>query len=62
MLRHPVKSALLAALGILLAAVATPASAAWPDQPIRIVVPYPPGGAVDAMLRVMSPKMSEKLG
>jgi tripartite-type tricarboxylate transporter receptor subunit TctC len=53
---------LLAALGFLLAAVATPAMAGWPDQPIRIVVPYPAGGAVDAMLRVMAPKMSEKLG
>jgi tripartite-type tricarboxylate transporter receptor subunit TctC len=62
MLRRKLKKALLAALGILLAAVATPAIAAWPEQPIRIVVPYPAGGAVDAMLRVMTPKMSEKLG
>jgi tripartite-type tricarboxylate transporter receptor subunit TctC len=53
---------LIAALGFLLVAVATPAMAGWPDQPIRIVVPYPAGGAVDAMLRVMAPKMSEKLG
>jgi tripartite-type tricarboxylate transporter receptor subunit TctC len=57
-----VKRPLFAALGLLLAAIATPALAGWPDQPIRIVVPYPPGGAVDAMLRVMAPKMSEKLG
>jgi tripartite-type tricarboxylate transporter receptor subunit TctC len=57
-----VTRSLLAALGLLFVAVATPAMAGWPDQPIRIVVPYPPGGAVDAMLRVMAPKMSEKLG
>jgi len=57
-----VKRPLIAALGFLLVAVATPAMAGWPDQPIRIVVPYPAGGAVDAMLRVMAPKMSEKLG
>ncbi len=56
------KRPLIAALGFLLVAVATPAMAGWPDQPIRIVVPYPAGGAVDAMLRVMAPKMSEKLG
>ncbi len=56
------KKPLLAVLGFVLAAVSTPAVAGWPDQPIRIVVPYPAGGAVDAMLRVMIPKMSEKLG
>ena len=56
------KRPLIAALGFLLVAVATPAMAGWPDQPIRIVVPYPARGAVDAMLRVMAPKMSEKLG
>ena len=57
-MKHPI----LAALGLFLVALATPAFAGWPDQPIRIVVPYPAGGAVDAMLRVMAPKMSEKLG
>ncbi len=57
-MKHP----FIAALGLLLLGVATPATAGWPDQPIRIVVPYPAGGAVDAMLRVMAPKMSEKLG
>jgi tripartite-type tricarboxylate transporter receptor subunit TctC len=45
------------------AAVASPALAQqWPDQPIRIVVPYPAGGAVDVMLRVLAPMMSQKLG
>lgn len=52
----------LAALALCLAAIAAPALAQWPDQPIRIVVPYPAGGAVDAMLRVVAPKMSQKLG
>jgi tripartite-type tricarboxylate transporter receptor subunit TctC len=56
------KRPILVALGLILVALATPAMAGWPDRPIRIVVPYPAGGAVDAMLRVMAPKMSEKLG
>lgn len=34
----------------------------WPTQPVRVVVPYPAGGGVDVMLRVISPKMSERLG
>ena len=41
---------------------AAPARAAWPEQPLRIVVPYPAGGAVDVMLRVVLPKLSERLG
>lgn len=56
------RSSLVAVLGVVLAALTTPAMAEWPDQPIRIVVPYPAGGGVDAMLRVLAPKMSQKLG
>jgi tripartite-type tricarboxylate transporter receptor subunit TctC len=51
-------------LAVLCAALARvgPAWAKWPEQPIRVVVPYPPGGAVDVMMRVLAPLMSEKLG
>jgi len=55
-------SVVLAALCVALAGLVNPALAKWPEQPIRIVVPYPPGGAVDVMLRVLAPIMSEKLG
>ncbi len=41
---------------------ASAARAAWPEQPLRIVVPYPAGGAVDVMLRVVLPRLSEQLG
>lgn len=53
---------LVVLFGLLFAVLATPALAEWPNQPIRIVVPYPAGGAVDAMLRVVAPRMSEQLG
>ena len=40
-----------------------PAHAAWaPDRPIRIVVPYPPGGASDVAARSMSERLGEELG
>lgn len=52
----------LAALGVCLAGLVNPALAKWPEQPIRIVVPYPAGGAVDVMIRVLAPIISEKLG
>lgn len=32
------------------------------DSPLRIVLPYPPGGGTDTVARVYAPKMSEKLG
>ena len=42
------------------AAQAQPAS--WPDRPLRIVVPFPPGGAIDAMTRLLAPRLSDSLG
>jgi len=38
------------------------AAAGWPDRPIRIVVPYAPGGNIDLVARLVAPRMSELLG
>lgn len=35
---------------------------AYPDKPIRLVVPYTPGGGADSLARMVAQKMSEKLG
>ena len=38
-------------------------AAAWtPTRPLRMVVPFPPGGATDVVARVLSERMQEKLG
>jgi tripartite-type tricarboxylate transporter receptor subunit TctC len=54
----------LAALVVLaaLAGWATPALAAYPDRPITIIVPLPPGGPADTVARVVGQNLSEKLG
>ena len=38
------------------------ASAQYPARPIRIVIPFPPGGATDIIGRVVSQKLSDRLG
>src|SRR5258708_32609545 len=37
-------------------------SQGYPNKPIRIVIPFPPGNTTDIMSRLIAPKMSERLG
>ena len=39
------------------------AQADWkPSRPVKIVVPYPPGGSADILVRYIGPPMTERLG
>jgi tripartite-type tricarboxylate transporter receptor subunit TctC len=54
-------SLLMAALGFALAAAA-PAAAQYPDKPIRLLLPFPAGGTVDLVARLVTAQMTEELG
>ncbi|NGM21984.1 tripartite tricarboxylate transporter substrate binding protein [Roseomonas stagni] len=47
-----------------LATLATPSLAqpAWPSGPIRIIVPFPPGGSMDTITRLLQPRIAADLG
>jgi len=52
-----------AAIAVLMSAgVAAQPAAAWPAKPVRIVVPFSPGGSTDVTARVIGQRLTEQLG
>jgi tripartite-type tricarboxylate transporter receptor subunit TctC len=49
-----------AAVGLVLAAAS--AQAAYPEKPIHLIVPYPPGGLTDAVARAIGKALAERVG
>ena len=53
---------LAALVSALLVPAGASAQAAWPNRPIRLIVPFAAGGGVDATARVVGQKLAEALG
>jgi tripartite-type tricarboxylate transporter receptor subunit TctC len=59
LIRRGMIPALVVVLSLLLSAIET--ANAYPDQPIKIIVTFPPGGSADIVIRALQPALSESL-
>ena len=59
-LHAAVACAVLSAVSLFSASL--PAAAAYPERPIRIIVPFPPGGASDVIARMFADKFAQTWG
>lgn len=59
----PVRRSLALLLGVVLAAAGSAVSAqSFPEQPVKLVVPFPAGGTTDVLARALGQKLAEKIG
>ena len=57
-----VRALLFAAAAMALGAAPVLADDSYPSRPVRVLVPYPPGGAVDIVARTLGDELAKSLG
>ena len=61
--KHPQRRQVLqSGAAALFAVPAFSIAQSWPAKPVRLIVPFPPGGLVDTMARLLSPRLAQELG
>ena len=56
------RSWMLHAAGVLLALTVTAGAQDYPNKPVRLIIPFPPGGSNDVVGRMIATKLGERLG
>lgn len=60
--RQTLKTLLALGAALVLPCLATPALAAYPDKPIKIVVGFTPGGTADSVARILAQSLGARMG
>lgn len=59
---HSIRTLCSAVVLMLALPFASPVTAAFPEKPVRLIVPYPAGGTIDAIMRAIQEKVQQNLG